>query len=311
MSSVDVVIPVYQPDDKLKMIVSRLMGQTVRPNNIFLIHTMCEKTEAQTRRLLKDLMDNYEEVHVLDIREDEFDHGGTRAKAMEMCQSDYVLMMTMDAVPKNPKLIATLLKAHGEKIAVVYAKQEPEKNCRTIERFTRSFNYPDEPSSGIETAARTNNGIKAIFCSDVCAMYERNAYEEVGGFPAKAIFNEDEIFAAKALKAGYDVCYEPDAVVIHSHNYNGIQYFRRYFDMGVSQADFRYVFDEYHAEDEGVRLVKNTFDYLMKRECYWEIPILIYHSGMKYLGLQLGKRYKKLPKELVLKLTSNKNYWKA
>lgn len=311
MSSVDVVIPVYQPDKKLKNTVSRLMGQTMKPQNIYLIHTKCEETQYHTQRMLEELMELYDVVHVFTISEDEFDHGGTRAMAMEMCKSEYVLMMTMDAVPKNQRLIENLLKAHGDKISVVYAKQEPDKHCRTIERFTRSFNYPDEPASGLETAAKTNNGIKSIFCSDVCALYNKKAYEEVGGFPAKAIFNEDEIFAAKSLKAGFDVCYEPSAVVIHSHNYSGLQYFRRYFDMGVSQADFKYVFNEYHAEDEGVRLVKSTFDYLVKRQCYWEIPLLIYHSGMKYIGLKLGKIYKKLPKEVILKCTSNKHYWKA
>jgi rhamnosyltransferase len=305
--SVDVVIPVYKPNKKLNLLIDRLQGQTITPAHIFVINT---QTEDEYANFQIDKLRTEEKVKVIDIAQDEFDHASTRDMGMKMSEADYVLMMTQDAIPKNRHLIERLIEACKDGIAVTFAKQEPAEDCRLIERYTRTFNYPDEPASAMETAARTNNGIKAIFCSDVCALYNRRLYDEIGGFPAKAIFNEDEVYAAKALKAGYDVMYEPKAVVIHSHNYSGIQYFKRYFDLGVSHQDFKYIFDEYHAEDEGIKLVKNTIDYLIKRESYLDIPVLIYHSGMKFLGMKLGKMYKKLPMEVVLKCTSNQNFWK-
>ena len=310
MGNVDVVIPVYKPDKKLQMVISRLMGQTIVPSNIFLIHTRSSEDDWHTEQLLQEVQTEYSVVQVVSIAQEEFDHGGTRDMAMHLCKSQYVLMMTQDAMPKNGKLIETLRNAQGEKISVVFARQEPAKDCRIIERYTRTFNYPAESHSAMEKAAQTTNGIKSIFCSDVCAMYDRIAYEEVGGFPGKVIFNEDEIFAAKSLKAGYDIRYEAQAVVIHSHNYSGVQYFKRYFDLGVSQADFSYIFNEYHAEDEGIRLVKQTFRYLMKRKSYFDIPVLFYHSGMKLIGMKLGKMYRKLPDKIIMKCTSNKAYWK-
>ncbi|MFQ9194698.1 MAG: glycosyltransferase family 2 protein [Candidatus Gastranaerophilaceae bacterium] len=310
MGNVDVVIPVYKPDKKLQMVISRLMGQTIVPSNIFLIHTRSSEDDWHTEQLLQEVQTEYSVVQVVSIAQEEFDHGGTRDMAMHLCKSQYVLMMTQDAMPKNGKLIENLRNAQGEKISVVFARQEPAKDCRIIERYTRTFNYPAESHSAMEKAAQTNNGIKSIFCSDVCAMYDRIAYEEVGGFPGKVIFNEDEIFAAKSLKAGYDIRYEAQAVVIHSHNYSGVQYFKRYFDLGVSQADFSYIFNEYHAEDEGIRLVKQTFRYLMKRKSYFDIPVLFYHSGMKWIGMKLGKMYRKLPDKIIMKCTSNKAYWK-
>lgn len=310
MGNVDVVIPVYKPDKKLQMVISRLMGQTIVPSNIFLIHTRSSEDDWHTEQLLQEVQTEYSVVQVVSIAQEEFDHGGTRDMAMHLCKSQYVLMMTQDAMPKNGKLIETLRNAQGEKISVVFARQEPAKDCRIIERYTRTFNYPAESHSAMEKAAQTNNGIKSIFCSDVCAMYDRIAYEEVGGFPGKVIFNEDEIFAAKSLKAGYDIRYEAQAVVIHSHNYSGVQYFKRYFDLGVSQADFSYIFNEYHAEDEGIRLVKQTFRYLMKRKSYFDIQVLFYHSGMKLIGMKLGKMYRKLPDKIIMKCTSNKAYWK-
>lgn len=310
MEQVDIVIPIYQPDKKLHLLMNRLMTQTVHPEHVYLIYTKAEKKRVQTEKMLQNIVSEYPQTKIIEIEEKSFDHGGTRDMAMNLCTSEYVLMMTQDAIPKNRKLIENLLKAQKSDVAVVYAKQGPEKECRIIEKYTRGFNYPEESSSAREIAEKTQNGIKAIFCSDVCAMYRRELYDKIGGFPKKTIFNEDEIYAAKALKAGYDVRYEASAVVIHSHNYSGLQYFRRYFDLGVSHADFRYIFEEYHSQDEGVRLVKDTLKYLLREQEYLEIPRLIYHSGMKFLGMKLGQQYKMLPKQVIVRCTSNQNYWK-
>ena len=305
---IDVIIPLYKPGKELFTLLDKLGSQSVPVHQVILLNT----EEKYFEQLIYGIrfLETYQNVKVYHVSKREFDHGGTRRMGVKKSSADVFVMMTQDAMPKNGKLIETLRNAQGEKISVVFARQEPAKDCRIIERYTRTFNYPAESHSAMEKAAQTNNGIKSIFCSDVCAMYDRIAYEEVGGFPGKVIFNEDEIFAAKSLKAGYDIRYEAQAVVIHSHNYSGVQYFKRYFDLGVSQADFSYIFNEYHAEDEGIRLVKQTFRYLMKRKSYFDIPVLFYHSGMKLIGMKLGKMYRKLPDKIIMKCTSNKAYWK-
>ena len=305
---IDVIIPLYKPGKELFTLLDKLGSQSVPVHQVILLNT----EEKYFDQLIYGIrfLETYQNIKVYHVSKREFDHGGTRRMGVKKSSADVFVMMTQDAMPKNGKLIETLRNAQGEKISVVFARQEPAKDCRIIERYTRTFNYPAESHSAMEKAAQTNNGIKSIFCSDVCAMYDRIAYEEVGGFPGKVIFNEDEIFAAKSLKAGYDIRYEAQAVVIHSHNYSGVQYFKRYFDLGVSQADFSYIFNEYHAEDEGIRLVKQTFRYLMKRKSYFDIPVLFYHSGMKLIGMKLGKMYRKLPDKIIMKCTSNKAYWK-
>lgn len=310
MSRVDVVILTYKPDEKLKKLVSRLLAQSMAPERILIMDTIVkgQKFEAV------EWAERQDKVLVVSVSEETFDHGGTRDLAMKFCEdADYVLMMTQDALPKNKELIRNLLSAlesDESSHAVAYARQEPDRGCNIIERFTRGFNYPDEPHSGIEKAAETNNSIKSIFCSDVCAMYNRKLYDEIGGFPQRAIFNEDMVFAAKAVKAEKDVIYEPKASVIHSHNYTGIQYFKRYFDLGVSHKDFSYILSEYHSDDEGVKLVTETLKYLIRRREYIMFIPLIYHSGCKFIGMKLGKMYKRLPKEVIEKCTMNKNYWK-
>ena len=133
---------------------------------------------------------------------------------------------------------------------------------------------------------------------------------ELGGFIRKTIFNEDMIFAAKAMKNGYAVCYAADARVIHSHNYTAVEQFHRNFDLAVSQADHPDVFSGIRSEGEGIRMVKDTVRWLVKTGHTYLVPKLVVDSGFKYMGYLAGKRYKKLPKALIVKLSMNRNYWK-
>ena len=132
----------------------------------------------------------------------------------------------------------------------------------------------------------------------------------MGGFSFPAIFNEDMVMAGNMIKKGYAVFYAADARVIHSHNYTWRQQFRRNFDLAVSQADHPEIFKGVPSEGEGMRLVKNTAAYLMKKGKFWLIPSLVMSSGFKFLGYRLGKSYKRLPKILIAKCTMNAGYWK-
>ena len=218
--------------------------------------------------------------------------------------------MTQDALPANRHLISELIDPlrKEERVGASYARQLPAKDCRFLERYTRSFNYPETSCVKYEKDTAVY-GIKTYFCSNVCAAYKKSVYEEIGGFTDRAIFNEDMIYAGNMVKAGYGVAYAADAKVIHSHNYSALQQLHRNFDLGVSQADHPEIFEGVPSEGEGIRLVKKSFAYLLKEGRIWLIPQLVIHSGFKYAGYFLGKRYKRLPESLIKKLTMNPSYW--
>ena len=132
----------------------------------------------------------------------------------------------------------------------------------------------------------------------------------MGGFTFPTIFNEDMIMAGNLIKAGYAVFYAADAQVIHSHNYTWIQQFKRNFDLAVSQADHPEIFKDVPSEGEGIRLVKSTCFYLIKKGRPWLFPQLVFSSAFKFLGYRMGKNYRKLPRRLVMKFTMNPDYWK-
>ena len=153
-------------------------------------------------------------------------------------------------------------------------------------------------------------GIKAFFCSDVCAMYDRTKYIEQGGFIRRTIFNEDMIMAYRFLMAGYGVYYKADARVIHSHNYTNMQQFHRNFDLGVSQTDNPDVFNSVSSESEGLKYIKKMTSLLVHEGAAYYIPYFYINSFFRLAGYKLGRAYKKLPRKLVLACTMNQNYWR-
>ena len=306
--TVDVIIPVYKPDETLKRLFHRLSEQSYPIGKIIVINTEKSYWKDSDYESIKNL-----EVH--HVTKDEFDHGGTRNKGAGYSKADIMVFMTDDAVPADKDLIKHLVEAFlktgrgGEKVVMAYARQLPNPDCALAEKYTRSFNYP--PKSRIKTGADLEElGIKTFFASNVCCAYDRGAFLEAGGFTKTTIFNEDMIFAGNAVRfRGEAVAYAADAKVIHSHNYGCITQFKRNFDLAVSQADHPEVFGGIRSEREGIRLVKHTSTWLVKQGKPWLIPGLIVKSGFKYMGYLLGKRYLTLPRKLVLSCTMNRSYW--
>ena len=305
--TVDVIIPVYRPGERFGELLKRLDAQTQPVNRYIIMNT----EQAYWDRWLSETGYSLpENLSVFHVTRETFDHGATRDAGIRQSDAGICVCMTDDALPADQYLLENLVRGLTEKesTAVAYGRQLPDRDCGIIERYTRAFNYPEE--SRLKTREDLPElGIKTYFCSNVCAAYKRSVYLELGGFTKKTIFNEDMIFAAGAMERGYGVFYSAGARVIHSHNYSGIQQFHRTFDLAVSQADHPEVFSGIRSEGEGIRMVKQTAAFLVKSGKAYLIPKLIYTSGCKYLGFLMGKRYRRLPRPVVLWCTMNKAYW--
>ena len=320
---IDAVIPSYHPDHRLLELLDLLHVQKKALRKILLVQTGREGLEELLKKEGLDAESfaaGYPLMTVRYIGNDEFDHGATRDMAMQICSdADYVLMMTEDAVPAGSDLTERLLSgfyAHpekteirNEKTAAVYARQVAAPNAGEAEKYTRLFNYPEEPRlKGCSDVSEL--GIKTFFCSNVCAMYRRDIYDKAGGFPKGTPFNEDMIYAGHAVLAGYLIYYAADAAVIHSHDYTAVQQFRRNFDLGASQADHPEVFGAVSSQGEGMKLVAGTAKYLLKKGRIMELFRFMAGCAGRYLGYKKGINYKELSQEKILKYTMNRVYWK-
>ena len=300
--TVTVIIPVYKPDEKFRKLMKGLKRQTYPIKEILIMNTEEE--------FWKDAwIQGMENVRVEHLKKEEFDHGGTRARAAAVSTGNILVFFTQDAVPADERVVEALVKAfHDPKVGAAYGRQLADKDCRIIEKYTRSFNYPAK-SSVKSKDDLPDLGIKTFFCSNVCAAYRRSIYEKMGGFITHTIFNEDMIFAGRLILEGYCVAYEAEAKVIHSHNYGCMQQFRRNFDLAVSQTDHPEVFAGIRSESEGIRLVKKTAGYLFKIRRPWLMAELVVKSGFKFLGYRMGKSYRRLPKSVINFCTMNASYW--
>ncbi len=304
---VDIVIPTYKPDSLFLDILEKLEIQTVRPGKIIVINT--EKRYLDALWADRRKPEEYDNIEVHHISKEEFDHGKTRNEAASYSDAPYLVFMTMDALPSDNRLIEELLKPmEDEKAAVSYARQLPKEGCSEIERCNRAFNYPDKDEvKGKEDIERL--GVKTFFCSNVCACYKRDIFDRLGGFVNETLFNEDMIYASKAVRAGYRIYYTSAAKVYHSHDLSASMQYHRNFDLGVSQAEHPEVFEGISSESEGMKLVKTSISHLVKAGKFYMIPEFIIKCAARYLGYKKGRNYEKMSRKAVLRMTTDPGYF--
>ena len=306
---IDVIIPTYKPGAEFVRVIRGLHNQSVKINRVIIMNTEEAFFKGVANDLQKFIDEGFVEVH--HILKQDFDHGNTRREGIAKSKADIFVMMTMDAVPADDKLIEDLIRPlSDDKVAASYARQLPKEGASRREQITREFNYPDV-SVLKSTKDYDRLGIKTFFCSNVCCAYSRRIYDKLGGFVTRAIFNEDMIYAGQAVKQGYMISYTAEAVVYHSHDYGAIEQFRRNVDLGISQADHPEVFDGFRSETEGVRMVKMVITRLIKGGRWYEVVPYVWISAWKLMGYRMGKSYKKLPLALVKACSTNPDYLSA
>ena len=301
---VDVLIPVYRPDGKLTELLKRLKMQNYPIHRVILMNT-------EEKHFPAELTGIWDRVEVYHLAKEEFDHGGTRDRGVRMSTADLVVCMTQDAMPADETLIEELVKPFDDpEVWAAYARQLPNGDCREVEKYTRSFNYPEQ--SMVKTKEDLDRlGIKTFFCSNVCAAWRREKYLELGGFVKHTIFNEDMILAGTMIKQGGKIAYCAKAKVIHSHNYSAFQQFHRNFDLAVSQTMYPEVFGGIRSESEGIKLVKKSLSYCIKIGKPWLMIQVVTQSAGKFLGYKMGQQYRSLPMWLILRCTMSPSFWRG
>lgn len=297
-----VIIPTLQAGEALRRLIESLQDQTLKPREILVIDS------ASTDGTPYIAMGCG--VRVIGIDRQDFDHGGTRNLAASHAVGEVLVFMTQDAMPAHPdmleRLVAPLMR--DGRVACAYARQVPRPGAGVLERLTRAHLYPERPAVKWR-ADLPRLGVRTFFCSNVCAAYRRDIFEQLGRFPAPVLFNEDLFFAARCILADYGVAYAADARVVHSHDYTLAQQFRRYFDNGVSMRGNEWVYAHSGVGRSGSRLVLAVARELIRRRQMRYIPRLLAESAAKFIGYQLGKRHRLLPASLCRRFSMHRGIW--
>lgn len=299
---ISVIIPTRNAEKYIQNLIEKLRTQNKKIKEIIIIDTASkDKT--------KEICEKYDFVKFIQIKDGEFDHGGTRNRAAKEATGDILVFMTQDAYPEDNTFIDCLTKNLGENgISAAYGRQKPRKNAKDLEKFARTFNYGNKDIiKSKDDIAKL--GVKTFFLSNVCSAFVKTDFWDVGGFPEKTIMNEDMIISSKLIFSDKKVLYASKASVIHSHEYTYRQQFKRNFDVGVVFTDSNQYFYNVKSESEGIKYVKQAAHYLVKNKKGYMIPHLIIDSGFRFIGYKMGKNYKKMPLALVKKMSMHSFYF--
>lgn len=277
---ISLIIPTLNAGKYMEELLSSLSLQDTRPTEVIVIDSSSEDSTVDTAKRFG--------AKTIVIPRHTFNHGGTRNMAAEIATGDVLVFMTQDALPADNSLLSRLTAPlESPDIAAAYGRQVAKTDASPPEAFARQFNYPDKAL--IKCAADMSAfGIKTFFFSNVCSAIQKKPFLKVGMFPDNIRFNEDMILAAKLILNGYKTAYVPEARVIHSHNYSLLQQFIRYYNIGSSLKDNRWILKYAKPEGEGMRFIREQMSFLLKGHNYSWLPYILLEHAAKYAGYRIG-----------------------
>lgn len=277
--NIKIIIPILNPPkDFFTKNLSMLKNQTIKAD-IILINS--------GDKIPEDL--NYQ---VINIDKKDFNHANTRNLALDF-EADYYLFMTQDALPFDEYLLESLCKGFVDSDTVVsYARQITYSNADIIEKFARNTNYPDISKLKSKDDLATL-GIKTFFNSDSCSMYDAKYFKNIKGFKKDLNTNEDMEYAARAILNNKKIYYNATAKVYHSHNFNILEVWKRYNQIGIffkenswiSQSVALYI----KTESSGVKQAKAELVFILKNRPFYLFKSVLF-SFTKFIAFKLGYR---------------------
>ncbi|KQO67477.1 rhamnan synthesis F family protein [Methylobacterium sp. Leaf89] len=163
-----------------------------------------------------------------------FQHGRTRNLGIARSEGDYVALLTQDACPKDARWLSALIGgfARGPRVAGVigrhdaYPDHDPFTRRDLQEMFDRLALLPDaiDRETGLPSFFYPGGQSWAMtlqFYSDNNSAMSREAWK-ILPYP-DVEWGEDQIWAAEALRLGFQKAYVDEAVVYHSHAFDVTQ----------------------------------------------------------------------------------------
>jgi O-antigen biosynthesis protein len=166
-------------------------------------------------------------ARVLEIDPATFGHGRTRNLGAEQTSGEIIAFLTQDATPL-PGWLAGLLAgfALADDVGAVYGPHRARPD--TSPMIARELDQYFATKAGVDGGPSVQRAGDDAFLSNVNAAYRRDCWAALR-FP-DVPYSEDQHFAQAMLAAGWAKAYNPDAAVLHAHDYPPVQFARRYFD---------------------------------------------------------------------------------
>jgi len=251
------------------------------------------ESRDKTPIIINQKQQKFKNIRFYKIKKNRFNFGKTRNYEVELAKGKFVCFISGDCEIESPNFLDYFLQDFSdEKVVAVFGKQIPKKDCSFFFKaeieclFENIENYNKKGESYLIQNLKTkgiykkNNELHLLyFLSNVFCCYRRSfllqhKFEPTG--------SEDLIMCKKIINLGYNKIYDSRCVVIHSHNFNIYQYYKRQieeYDIFLNQfhlprknrffCKFRKIFI-YN---------KNVFDiilYIFQVIIFYLIKILVY-----------------------------------
>lgn len=217
---VSIVIPTWQGEDEVGECLRGVFSQHVDFEVEVLV--IDSSSSDRTREIVRGFP-----VRLITVRQSDFDHGDTRNLGAMLTTGDFIVFLVQDAYPLRRDWLRTLIANFSDpQVAGVFCRIIPRSNAGLLVLkgvhgdlcFSeyRKENQISDPARYIAMDPLE----RRIFVNynDVASAMRRSAWERLPY--ARVQFGEDLLWSKSALEAGYKVVFDPDAAVVHSHEYD-------------------------------------------------------------------------------------------
>jgi rhamnosyltransferase len=298
--TVSVVIPTLNAAPLLPRVFEAIFNQQpTTPVEVVLVDSM--STDATRRIAAADVR-----VRVIPIQQ--FSHGRARNLGAREARGEIVVLLTQDALPADEHWLAGLLTPFSDpQVVATYSRQVPHPDANPMERFFLRRRFP--PGSPVRRERRGDDplSLEDVFFSNVGAAIRREVLLR-HPFDEDLIMSEDQQFSRDVIAAGHAVVYQPESVVIHSHNYSLATCFRRYFD---SVYSLTLIFPRHGFRTTttmGAQYLADEVRYMVRNHPK-SLPRYLLYNLAKVGGALAAHLAESLPRRLARTLSLHRYHW--
>lgn len=287
--NLSIIVLVKNGGERLKMLMESLQRQKF--SGSFEIIAIDSGSEDESLQILKKY-----NTKIVRIKPEDFHHSKTRNLGARKANGDVLVYLTQDALPINDDLLEKLVKPlKNHHVAVSYGRQIANPDSNDVNAFFYSFFYPDKKKVLVKEMANNPKKfyINHIYVSDVCSAIKKDVWKDLK-FTDDVPMSEDKDFALKVLNAGYEIVYEPEATVYHSHDYSLLSLFKRRFQDGSAFSNIA-LEGESGFFGRGFTFLTEELKFLIRKKQYLGIPYAVIYNFIDFLGFFLGKHEKYVP----------------
>jgi rhamnosyltransferase len=290
---VSVVLPVKNRARMLEILLPRIFGQRCDAEvELIAIDSGSDDSTVETLRSAG--------ATVFAVPPLEFRYGRTRNEAARHAKGGILVFITSSILPCDDRWLATLIAPlQQDSMAGTFSRPIPHPDAGILAardamkgdltgfrsehaHFSGSTEIRRAPDSSFLDSLDPWERLRFISFSNPSAAVRASVLAEIP-FPDAHIC-EDWLWGQKVLQAGYSIAYERSSVVLYSHDYTSLEYFRRSYDGGVFFRDilgppenedpsgslFQLILDDWNFFENGLRqkgeqLAASRIDSVLRR----------------------------------------------